>query len=160
MRRSRAQHGIHHRAFRDRRDRGLRSPLLHPGLPKHRTRTQWFDGVVLDAFAEIDSLWHEKLTGLDLAVDEVPGLLPKDPTNYTWPDDVTADGPIPLARLIPAGIDRRGDRTRARLVLFRRPILRRSRSEEDLADLLLAMLAKQVGEYLGLTEEIVLRGPE
>lgn len=138
----------------------MRGPLLHPGLPLHRTRLQEFDAAVLDVFAEIDDLWHDKLAGLDLAVDEVPGVLPKDPRDYTWPDDVAADGPIPLARLIPAGIDRRGDRTRARLVLFRHPLLRRAQTDEELADLLLMVLARQVGEYLGLTEEMVLRGPE
>ncbi len=138
----------------------MRGLLVPRELPAHRTRTQDFDEVVLDAYAEIDVLWHDRLTDLDIAVDDVPGILPRDPDDVTWPDEVEADGPIPLARLVPAGIDRRGNRTRPRLILFRRPLQRRAKTEADLLEEILAILIHQISNYLGVTEEILLAGPD
>lgn len=147
------------RVSRDRRGHGLRGPLVPRDLPAHRTRAQDFDEVVLDAFAEIDSLWHDRLTDLDIAVDDVPGILPHDPDAVAWPAEVEADGPIPLARLVPVGIDRRGNRTRARLILFRWPLQRRAKTDADLLDEILAILVHQISDYLGVTEETLLSGP-
>lgn len=151
---------LRQRVARDRRDHGLRAPLVPRGLPAYRTRAQDFDEIVLDAYSEIDGLWHDRLTGLDIAVDDVPGILPHDPDEVTWPDEVEADGPIPLARLVPAGIDRRGNHTRARLILFRRPLQRRSKNEADLLDEVLGILVHQISDYLGVTEETLLAGPD
>ena len=55
-----------------------------------------------------------------------------------------------LARLIPAGVDVRGNATRARIVLFRKPIERwRAKRLVDLTDLLHEILVAQVATYLG-----------
>ncbi|ADG77816.1 Exonuclease OS=Tsukamurella paurometabola (strain ATCC 8368 / DSM / CCUG 35730 / CIP 100753/ JCM 10117 / KCTC 9821 / NBRC 16120 / NCIMB 702349 / NCTC 13040)OX=521096 GN=Tpau_1185 PE=4 SV=1 [Tsukamurella paurometabola] len=151
---------LRQRVARDRRDHGLRAPLVPRGLPAYRTRAQDFDEVVLDAYAEIDGLWHDRLTDLDIAVDDVPGILPRDPDSVSWPDEVEADGPIPLARLVPAGIDRRGNHTRARLILFRRPLQRRAKNDADLLEEILAILVHQISDYLGVTEETLLAGPD
>ncbi|TWS18150.1 metallopeptidase family protein [Tsukamurella asaccharolytica] len=148
------------RVARDRRGHGMRGPLVPRDLPAHRTRSQDFDEAVLDAFAEIDSLWHDKLSDLDIAVDDVPGILPHDPDAVSWPVEVEADGPIPLARMVPVGIDRRGNRTRARLILFRRPLQRRAKTEADLLDEILAILVHQISDYLGVTEETLIAGPD
>ncbi|KXO88882.1 metallopeptidase family protein [Tsukamurella pseudospumae] len=151
---------LRRRVSRDRRGHGLRGPLVPRGLPAHRSRSQGFDEVVLDAFAEIDGLWHDRLADLDIAVDDVPGILPHDPDSVSWPEEVEADGPIPLARMVPAGIDRRGSRTRARLIVFRRPLQRRAKSEADLLEEILAILVHQISGYLGVTEETLLAGPD
>ena len=153
------------RRRRDRHGRGLRSPLLPPTVPAFRTRAAQFDRAAIAAFAEIDALWHTELTGLDLAVDDVPRMLPRDTMTVSWPDEVTADGPIPLARLIEAGVDAAGRPTRARLILFRRPIELRAHDGDDLfgaqlADILRELLIQQVATYLGVDEETVERGPE
>ena len=63
---------------------------------------------------------------------------------------VVAEGPVPLSRLVPAGIDKRGETTRARVVLFRRPLERRAKHPEDLEDLLFEVLVEQVATYLGM----------
>lgn len=105
-----------------RRGRGVRGPMLPMTVPAWRTRAEKFDRLVLEAFAPLDGRWHDQLTKLDIAVDEVPKIRPLHPDTVTWPDEVVADGPVPLSRLIPAGIDRRGAATRARVVLFRRPL--------------------------------------
>jgi predicted Zn-dependent protease with MMP-like domain len=51
---------------------------------------------------------------------------------------------------VPAGLDRRGLPTRARIVLYRRPLEARSRDGIDLVDLLHEVLIEQVACYLGV----------
>ncbi|WP_206489824.1 metallopeptidase family protein [Rhodococcus sp. KRD162] len=133
-----------------RHGRGIRGPVLPEDIPARRSRAEKFDRLVLEAFARIDHKWHEKLSKLDIAVDEVPKIRALDPESVTWPPEVVAEGPVPLSRLVPAGIDKRGETTRARVVLFRRPLERRAKHPEDLEDLLFEVLVEQVATYLGM----------
>lgn len=133
-----------------RHGRGVRGPVLPEDIPARRSRAEKFDRLVLEAFARIDHRWHEKLSKLDIAVDEVPKIRALDPESVTWPPEVVAEGPVPLSRLVPAGIDKRGETTRARVVLFRRPLERRAKHPEDLEDLLFEVLVEQVATYLGV----------
>ena len=96
----------------------MRAPLYPAGSPASRTRAERFDAVVLEALEPIEDRWGAELDDLDVAVDDVPDV------GDTTPDDdgVVGDGDIPLARLVPAGVDRRGAPTRARIVLYRRPL--------------------------------------
>ena len=82
-------------------------------------------------------------------------IQPKDPDSVQWPPEVVADGPIALARLIPAGVDVRGEPTRARIVLFRKPIERRAKDSVDLTDLLHEILVAQVATYLGVEPTVI-----
>ena len=102
----------------------MRGPLLPPSVPGWRSRAERFDMAVLEAYEPIERRWQDRVATLDVAVDEIPRLSPKDPDSVQWPPEVIADGPIALARLIPAGVDVRGNATRARIVLFRKPIER------------------------------------
>lgn len=133
----------------------MRGPILPPTVPAWRTRAEKFDLLVLEAFAPLDSRWHDRLTKLDIAVDEVPKIRPLDPSSVTWPDEVVADGPVPLSRLIPAGIDSQGRATRARVVLFRRPLELRAKDSDDLVDLLHEVLVQQIATYLGVEPDII-----
>lgn len=72
-----------------------------------------------------------------------------------WPPEVVADGPIALARLIPAGVDVRGNATRARIVLFRKPIERRAKDPDDLAELLHDILVAQVATFLDVDPSVI-----
>ncbi|WP_186626910.1 metallopeptidase family protein [Rhodococcus sp. BP22] len=144
----------------DRRGRGVRGPVLPSNVPGHRSRADKFDRVVLEAFARIDHKWHERLERLDIAVDEVPKIRAIDPESVTWPPEVVAEGPVPLSRLVPAGIDKRGESTRARIVLFRRPLERRAKHPEDLEDLLYEVLVEQVATYLGVDPDSIDPGME
>jgi hypothetical protein len=110
---------------------------------------------VLEAYEPIERLWQQRLTGLDVAVDEIPRIAPKDPDSVQWPPEVVADGPIALARLIPAGVDVRGQATRARILLFRKPIERRAKDSVDLTDLLHEILVAQVATYLGVEPSVI-----
>ena len=72
-----------------------------------------------------------------------------------WPAEVVADGPVPLSRLIPAGVDRRGAATRARLVLFRRPLELRAKDPEDLIDLLHEVLVARWPPIWGSDPDVI-----
>jgi predicted Zn-dependent protease with MMP-like domain len=139
-----------HRARRE-----MRGPLLPPTVPGWRSRAERFDMAVLEAYEPIERQWQDRVSGLDVAVDEIPRISPKDPDNIQWPPEVIADGPIALARLIPAGVDIRGHATRARIVLFRKPIERRAKDTIDLSDLLHDVLVAQVAIYLGVEPSVI-----
>lgn len=136
----------------------MRGPVLPSNVPAWRTRAERFDGLVLEALSPINQRWQEQLRALDIAVDEVPPVGGADIARVrdaelvaaTWPPEVLADAAVPLARLVQAGVDRNGDGTRARIVLFRRPLELRAKQPDDLADLLHEVLVEQVATYLGL----------
>lgn len=137
------------RPARNLRGRGMRGPLLPQQTPRHRSRSQAFDLAVLDAYAPIQNVFAQQLSGLDLAVDTVPRMrLRSDMT--IMPDEIIADGPVPLGRIVPAGIDRQGRPTRARLVIFRMPIEQRCASDEEKAELLSTVLTALVANYLNV----------
>lgn len=139
----------------DLRGRGARGPLLPPSVPGWRTRSERFDALVLEALAPIDRRWHDRLGKLDIAVDDVPPVRAEDATRTTWPPEVVGDGAVQLSRLVPAGVDRAGAGTRARIVLFRRPLELRATRPDDLADLLHDVLVEQIATYLDLDVEVV-----
>lgn len=143
------------RRSRDRRGRGLRGALYPRNTPASRTRAERFDHAVLEALEPIEQRWHDQLTQLDVAVDDVPEVAQTSTDELHWGDDVVRDGSVPLARLVPAGVDRKGLPTRARIVLYRRPLEARAGHGADLTDLLHDVLVEQVANYLGLDPDIV-----
>ena len=133
----------------------MRGPLLPPTVPGWRSRAERFDMAVLEACEPIERRWSNRVSGLDVAVDKIPRISPKDPDAIQWPPEVIADGPVALARLIPAGVDVRGNSTRSRIVLLRKPIERRAKDSVDLADLLHEILVAQVATYLGVEPSVI-----
>jgi predicted Zn-dependent protease with MMP-like domain len=115
---------------------------------------------VLEALEPIEERWHAELDRLDVAVDDVPEVTDCDPTTVTWGSDVVEDGNVPLARLVPAGVDRTGLPTRARIVLYRRPLETRAQDGGDLSDLVHEVLVEQVANYLGLDPDVIDGPPE
>jgi predicted Zn-dependent protease with MMP-like domain len=124
-------------------------------VPGWRTRAERFDMAVLEAYEPIEQRWKQRLSALDIAVDEIPRIAAKDPDSVQWPPEVVADGPIPLARLIPAGVDVRGNPTRARILLFRKPIEQRANDSTELGDLLHEILVAQVATYLDVEPTVI-----
>jgi predicted Zn-dependent protease with MMP-like domain len=133
----------------------MRGPLLPPTVPGWRSRAERFDMAVLEAYEPIEQRWQDRLSALDVAVDEIPRISPKDPDSVQWPPEVVADGPVALARLISAGVDIRGNATRARIVLFRKPIERRAKDSDELAELLHELLVAQVATFLGVEPSVI-----
>ena len=141
------------RPNRDRHGRGLRGALYPSTLPAASTRAERFDALVLAALEPIEARWRTELTKLDIAVDDVPDVRGDDPALPT--EGTLTDAGVPLARLVPAGVDRRGMPTKARIVLFRRPLEARARDGADLADLVHHVLVDQVANYLGVDPTII-----
>lgn len=145
---------------RDRRGRGLRGLLYPVSLPASRTRAEKFDLLVLEALEPIELRWGPELAELDLAVDEVPEVDETAPDEVVWGAGVLADVGVPLAQLVPAGVDHEGLPSRARIVIYRRPLEARARGGADLADLLHEVLVEQVAEYLNIEPDAVDGGAE
>ncbi|UKN42070.1 hypothetical protein MLPF_1197 [Mycobacterium lepromatosis] len=110
---------------------------------------------VLEAYEPIEQRWQGRVSELDVAVDEIPRIAARNPENIQWPPEVIADGPIALARLIPAGVDVRSNATRARIVLFRKPIERRAQDTVELGELLHDLLVAQVATYLDVDPSVI-----
>jgi predicted Zn-dependent protease with MMP-like domain len=138
---------------RDRHGRGLRGLLYPSDLPAARSRAERFDALVLEALEPIEARWRAELTDLDVAVDDVPDL--RQAGSRGWDEGVLEDRDVPLARLVPAGVDRRGQPTRARIVVYRRPLEVRATDGLDLADLVHDVLVEQVASYLGLDPDVI-----
>ena len=130
--------------------------MLYPQtLPAAKTRAERFDAMVLEALEPIEQRWGAELTELDLAVDDVPEVDETSPDEVVWQAGVLADVGVPLAQLVPAGVDPEGLPSRARIVLYRRPLETRARGGADLADLLHEVLVEQVAEYLNIEPDAV-----
>jgi predicted Zn-dependent protease with MMP-like domain len=141
------------RIRRDRHGRGLRGPLYPATLPAAASRAERFDALVLDALEPIEARWRDQLTKLDVAVDDVPEV--QRGKEAPQADGVLHDGAVPLSRLVPAGVDREGLPTRARIVLYRRPLEARAKEPSELADLVHDVLVEQVAGYLGVEPDII-----
>lgn len=134
------------RALRDRRGRGLRTPLLPAELPAARTRAEQFDHAVLEAVADLEERWPGELDSIEFAVDEVPAL----PAGSVVPtSDVVLDGGVPLTRFSPPGVDARGRATKARVVIYRRPLEVRAVDSGDLGELVAEVIGEQLTAVLG-----------
>jgi predicted Zn-dependent protease with MMP-like domain len=140
---------------RDRRGRGLRGLMYPATTPAARTRAEKFDAMVLEALEPIELRWGSELSDLDLAVDEVPEVEETSPDDVVWGQGVLADVGVPLAQLVPAGVDPEGLPSRARIVIYRRPLEARARDGADLADLLHEVLVEQVAEYLNIEPDAI-----
>ena len=139
----------HLRPGRDRHARGVRGPVLPVGVPRYRSRSQAFDQLVLEMYAPLHNAYFDQLSGVDLAVDTIPRMrLRADMT--VLPDEIVADGPVPLGRVLEAGVDRDGNPTRARFVIFRRPIEQRTTGAEERSELITWVLTALVAYYLNL----------
>ncbi|WP_080796219.1 metallopeptidase family protein [Corynebacterium pacaense] len=140
---------MHSRTFRDRHGRGLRGTLLPTDVPRHATRRKAFDRAVLEAYGPIYGMYRRELGNLDIAVDTVPRMR-LGAEQSVLPDEITADGPVPLGRVIPPAVDSRGNPTRARIVIFRMPIAQRASSPAERHELLTQVITSLVANYLNI----------
>lgn len=134
---------------RNRRGRGPRGPLLPPGTPRHRSVARRFDAAVVDAYQPLLDAYPDQLRNLDIAVDTVPRMRLR-PDMTVFPEEIAADGPVPLGRVIPAGVDSRGRPTRARIVVFRKPVEQRCTGVEERTELLRRILTQLVAAHLNM----------
>lgn len=133
---------------RDRHGRGVRGPVMPVAVPRYRSRSMDFDRAVLDAYAPLHNRFFHQLAGVDLAVDTIPRM--RLSSDMIMPDEIFADGPVPLGRVLQAGVDRAGNPTRARIVVFRMPVEQRAVNAVERAELLTMVLTALVAHYLNL----------
>lgn len=131
---------------RDRHGRGLRGPLVPPGVPLARSRSEQFDDLVLDAVEHLEGRWEHELAAVEFAVDEVPGLHAEVESG----EELAGEDGVPLARLVPAH-----GGAPSRIVIYRRPIEARAPDRAELADLVHDVVVEQVARLLGLDPEAV-----
>src|SRR5699024_6818105 len=83
------------RRRRDRHGRRPRGPLLPRSAPASTSRSEKFDSLVLDALEPIETRWRHRLSGLDVAVDEVPDVRAATDTPAAG---MLQDGLVPLSQ--------------------------------------------------------------
>jgi predicted Zn-dependent protease with MMP-like domain len=137
---------------RDRHGRGLRGVLAPPGVPLHRSRSQRFDDLILEAVARLEPRWEAQLSGVEFAVEEIP---PPDPPGL-GPESVS------LARLDPGspgtgspGAGEEAVTQPPRIVVYRRPLAARADSEEELGELVFEVVVEEFARLLGIDPEDV-----
>jgi len=118
---------------RDRRERGIRGPLLPPQLPGYQTRTQRFDDRVVAVVEHLEHNWGKQLQDVEFAVEDVPVL-------------IHGSTEVPLGRLYPAENEQP-----TRIVVYRRPLEMRAFDSADLDDLVFDVVVEQVAHHLNLT---------
>jgi zinicin-like metallopeptidase len=130
---------------RDRHGRGLRGLLAPPGVPLRRSRAQQFGDLVVEAIARLEPRWEAELSRVEFAVQEVPDGDPPHGERDA----------VPLARLDPGPGDPGDPAHGPRIILYRRALLARADSEEELADLVLDVVIEEFARLLGVDPEVV-----
>lgn len=122
----------------------MRGGIAPRAVPISRTQSEAFDDLVLDAVEDLEDRWSAELAGLEFAVEDVPP--PLEDATLEFDPGVIVDRGIPLGRLYRSGL---GSITRPVILLYRRPLEARAADRDDRADLVFAVVAELVAEYLG-----------
>lgn len=128
-----AVHGPRPGRARDRRGRGPRGPLSLPGplspagVPVHATRRDTFDALVAEILARLDHHFAREPAYVEVAIEESPMLPPQ------WSEPV----PRSIVNPAPGGY---------RIVIYRRPIIDRAVSAEQVEDAVWTVLLHRLGE--------------
>lgn len=127
---------------RDRHARGLRGRLAFPNpytgapvpLRSRQTKAEFFTLTVHDALAQISDHCPRALAGMDVGVEDVPGVLP------AW-----APHRVPLAAAVSPTPTANGQ-----VVVYRRPLERRARTRAGLRILVFRTIVEQLSEATGI----------
>ncbi|MGN6607773.1 MAG: metallopeptidase family protein, partial [Jatrophihabitans sp.] len=104
-----------------------------------------FDDLVMDAVEELEAAWADELAGVEFAVEEVPPT-GEAPDELAYDHDAIVDRGVPLGRLFRTGVP---GIARPTIVVYRRPVEARAVERDDRGDLVFAVVAELVAEYLG-----------
>lgn len=132
---------------RDRRGRGLRGPLLPPGLPGAHTRSEAFAGYLAAAVSRLAEVCGPAVEQARFEATMVPeGLEHRLELVRVWGADLVDD---------PTGSTRRDARGTAVITIHRRPIEARCPVPAMLPDLVYGAVVEQWAELTGLAPEAV-----
>lgn len=122
----------------------MRGGLAPRGVPLHRSRSEAFDDLVLDAVDELEEHWAAELAAVEFAVEDVPHRGEMDLAEFD--SDAIVDRGIPLGRLYRDGV---GPIAQPVVLIYRRPIEARALDRDDCADLVFMVVAELVAQLLG-----------
>ena len=122
----------------------MRGGLAPRGVPLHRSRSEAFDDLVLDAVDELEEHWAAELAAVEFAVEDVPQRAEMESAEFD--SDAIVDRGIPLGRLYRDGV---GPITQPVVLVYRRPIEARALDRDDCADLVFMVVAELVAQLLG-----------
>lgn len=122
----------------------MRGGLAPRGVPLHRSRSEAFDDLVLDAVEELEEHWAAELATVEFAVEDVPHRGEMDLAEFDA--DAIVDRGIPLGQLYREGI---GSIRQPVVMVYRRPIEARAMDHEDCADLVFMIVAELAAQLLG-----------
>ena len=122
--------------YRDRHGRGARQAMFGIRMPRYRTKSGMFDGMVVAQMKRLNAAWPQLLANVECAVEDVP---PSDPVSWETKRAFLSQS-FPANHGIPA-----------RIVLYRRPIEQRALGRTDLQllirDELVSCLADLTGKH-------------
>lgn len=100
----------------------------------------------MQVVAHLERRWPEQLPQIEFAVDDVPPI----PAGSVLPlSEAVVDADVPLTRFHAPGVDSRGRATKARIVVYRRPLEMRAMGASDLIDLVTDVITEQLVAVLG-----------
>lgn len=126
---------------RDRRGRGLRTPLAPRDVPIVRSRAARFDDLVLDAVEDLEQHLADELRDVEFAIEDVPPSARAD-----FDPETVSDRGVALGRLYRSGL---GSVPKPVIVVYRRPVEARTADPLDRADLVFTVVSELVAELLG-----------
>ncbi len=116
-------------------------------MPLHRTRSEAFDDLVVDAVEALDRHWAPDLARLEFAVEDVPPAAEAErQASWEFDTDVVVDRGVLLGRLFRDGL---GDIRQPVVVVYRRPVELRALDGEDRADLVFMVALELAAVFLG-----------
>lgn len=126
---------------RNRHGRGLRGPLLLPGLPGARTRSERFEDLVVDSAERLRELWSAQLADVEYLVEEVPDNL----------EGLIASGAqAPLGKYTTAS-----GTSHPLIVIYRHPVEALCDSPWQVRELIHEVLIEQVAGLLNIDPDTV-----
>ena len=126
---------------RDRRGRGLRTPLAPGDVPIVRSRAARFDDLVLDAIEDLEQHLPDELRDVEFAIEDVP-----PPARADFDPETVSDRGVALGQLYRGGL---GSVRKPVIVIYRRPVEARTIDPLDRGDLVFTVVSELVAELLG-----------
>lgn len=126
---------------RNRHGRGFRGEMIPSHLPGARTRSERFDGWVMESTQRLERLWGERIQDLQIVVQEIPDGLEAMTGQHLHGV---------LGRATAAA-----DKIPPTIIIYRHPVEMAAKGIAALNELVHDVVVEQTAELLGMTPEAV-----